>query len=347
MSSWALVNDMGGAAMLASVIVGEELGLYRAMADGEPVTAEELAAKTQCNPRLTREWLNAQAASGYVELRRDGTLRAAAGAGDGAGRRGLAGLRRRRRRRAGRMFIDKDKIVDAYRAATARSRWGDHHPCLFSGTERFFRPGYRANLVPAWLPALDGVVDKLERGAQGRRRRLRPRRVDDGDGAGVSRSSRVLRLRLPRAVDRDGARSAPREAGVADRVHVRGRQRQGLPGARLRPGLLLRLPARHGRSGRRRARTRARRSSRTAPCCWSSRSPTTRWRTNMQPGRPDVLRGVDVRSARRTRCRRRSGSALGAQAGEARLREVFIDAGFTRFRRATETPFNLVLEARP
>ena len=159
-----LVNDMGGAAMLASVIVGEELGLYRAMADGVALTADDLAAKTHCQPRLTREWLNAQAASGYVEYA-DGRFRlppeqAMALADEespvyvAGGAAVLAS-----------MFLDKDKIVTAMRGDGALS-WGDHHPCMFSGTERFFRPGYRANLVASWLPALDGVVDKLEQGAK-------------------------------------------------------------------------------------------------------------------------------------------------------------------------------------
>ena len=159
-----LVTDMGGAALMANVLVGEELGLYRAMADGSPTTPEALAGKAGCNPRLIREWLNAQAAAGYLEAS-DGKFRlpeeqAMALADEDSpvyvagGASVLASL-----------FLDKDKVVAAMRSNGALS-WGDHHQCLFSGTERFFRPGYRAHLVAEWLPALEGVVRKLEAGAR-------------------------------------------------------------------------------------------------------------------------------------------------------------------------------------
>jgi hypothetical protein len=159
-----LVNDMGGAAMLANVILGEELGLYRAMADSQPVTPEALADKTGCNPRLIREWLSAHAASGYME-HRDGQFRLpeeqamALAIEDSpvyiAGGVGVVAS----------FFHDKDKLVNAMRGDGALA-WGDHHPCMFSGTERFFRPGYKAHLVAEWLPALEGVVAKLEAGAK-------------------------------------------------------------------------------------------------------------------------------------------------------------------------------------
>ncbi len=159
-----LVNDMGGAAMLANVIVGEELGLYRAMADSQPISPEALAAKTTCNPRLVREWLSAHAASGYME-HLDGQFRLpeeqalALAVEDSpvyvAGGLGVVAS----------FFHDKDKLVKAMRGNGALS-WGDHHPCMFSGTERFFRPGYKGHLIAEWLPALDGVVAKLERGAK-------------------------------------------------------------------------------------------------------------------------------------------------------------------------------------
>ena len=158
-----LVTDMGGAAMIANVILGEELGLYRAMADSIPITPEALATKTGCNPRLIREWLHAQAAAGYIEqvegqfrlppeqalalAVEDSPVYVAGGAVV------LASL-----------FLDKDKLVAAMRSNGALA-WGEHHPSMFGGTERFFRPGYRAHLVSEWLPALEGVVPKLEAGA--------------------------------------------------------------------------------------------------------------------------------------------------------------------------------------
>src|SRR6516225_1214735 len=141
-----LITDMGGAAMIASVIVGEELGLYRAMADGVPITPEAHAAAgylehTDGQFRLPPEHALALADENSPVYVAGGAVVAAA------------------------FFHDKDKLVKAMRSDGALA-WGDHHPCMFAGTERFFRPGYRAHLVAEWLPALDGVVPKLEKGAK-------------------------------------------------------------------------------------------------------------------------------------------------------------------------------------
>ena len=161
-----LVADMGGAAMVASIIVGEELGLYRAMADGRPVTADELAARTECQPRLVLEWLNAQVASGYVEFA-DGAYRLpeeqalALAVEDSpvyiAGGAGVLAT----------LFLDKDKQVAAMRGDGAIS-WGEHHPCLFTAPSGSSDPGTRPTWSSTWLPALDGVTAKLEAGARSR-----------------------------------------------------------------------------------------------------------------------------------------------------------------------------------
>ena len=160
-----LVTDMGGAAMMAMVIVGEELGLYRAMADGKPVTADALATRSGCHPRLVREWLDANAASGYVEHDRR-RLPAAARAGHGARQRGLAGVRGARRRASSRRcFMDLDKLVPAMRA-TARSRGAiTIRACSTASRGSSARATTRTSST-TWLPALDGVVEKLERGAK-------------------------------------------------------------------------------------------------------------------------------------------------------------------------------------
>jgi len=209
-----LVVDMGGAAIMANVILGEELGLYRARADGEAVTPEQLAERTGCNARLVREWLNAQAASGYVEhdqgrfrlpeeqamalALEDSPVYVAGGASVLSS-----------------MYLDKDKLVAAMRGDGALS-WADHHPCLFSGTERFFRPGYRAHLVSEWLPALDGVVEKLEQGAKV---------ADIGCGHGAS--TVIMAQAFPKstflgfdfhAKSIEQARLRAEQGGVADRV---------------------------------------------------------------------------------------------------------------------------------
>lgn len=335
-----LVNDMGGAAMLASVIVGEELGLYRAMADGVSLTADDLAAKTHCQPRLTREWLNAQAASGYVEYA-DGRFRlppeqAMALADEespvyvAGGAAVLAS-----------MFLDKDKIVTAMRGDGALS-WGDHHPCMFSGTERFFRPGYRANLVASWLPALDGVVDKLEQGAKV---------ADVGCGHGAS--TIVMAQAYPRShfvgLDFHGAsietaKQRAVDAGVAERTRfvvadAKSYQERDFD-------LLCFFDCLHDMGdpvGAARHAYEALKAN--GSVLLVEPFANDRLEDNLNPvGRMFYAASTFVCTP--NSLSQEVGLGLGAQAGEARLRRVFLEAGFTQFRRATETPFNLVLEAR-
>ncbi len=336
-----LVNDMGGAAMLANVILGDELGLYRAMADGEPTTADELARKTGCNARLVREWLSAQAAAGYVEhseqmfrlpeeqamalAQEDSPVYVAGGASV------LASF-----------FLDKDKVVRAMRGDGGLS-WGDHHPCLFTGTERFFRPGYRAHLVSEWLPALEGVVPKLTRGAKV---------ADIGCGHGAS--TVIMAQAFPASyfdgydyhrMSIETAHRRAAEAGVGDRVAFAVASAKGFEG---RDYDLICF----------------------FDCLHDMGDPVGAARHALAALKPDgtvllvePFAGDDLAenanpvgrlyyAASTFICTPNSlsqevGLGLGAQAGEARLRSVFTEAGFTRFRRATQTPFNLVLEARP
>ncbi|NJM92969.1 MAG: methyltransferase domain-containing protein, partial [Rhodospirillaceae bacterium] len=161
-----LVNELGAAANAALVFTGDRLGLYRAMADGHPVTPDQLAARTGTNERLVREWLASQAASGFVTYdAREETFalspeQAAVFADDASvvnmtgGFHSLAAV-----------FADQPSLEQAFRTGKGVG-WSDRCNCLFCGVERFFRPGYRANLLTGWLPALDGVVQKLERGAK-------------------------------------------------------------------------------------------------------------------------------------------------------------------------------------
>src|SRR5215813_11128167 len=159
-----LVNDMGGAWMMAMVLIGDELGLYKAMADNQPVAGAELARRTGCNARLVREWLDANAAAGYLEAV-NGSYRlppeqAMALANEDSpvfvapGQSVLASC-----------FLDIEKILTAFRGDGAFP-WGEHHHRMFHGVEKFFRPGYQANLTTSWLPALEGMVAKLQSGAK-------------------------------------------------------------------------------------------------------------------------------------------------------------------------------------
>ena len=335
-----LVNDMGGAAMMASVIVGEELGLYRAMADGKLLSPEDLARKTNCNPRLVREWLSAQAASGYLEHEKglfrlppeqamalaheDSPVYVAGGAVVLAS-----------------MYLDKDKIVKAMRGGGALS-WGDHHPCLFSGTERFFRPGYRANLIPNWLPALDGVVPKLEQGGKvadvgcghGASTIVMARAFPKSIFVGIDFHAKSIAKAKQRAVEGGATSNVSFSQAAAKEYTERdfdlicffdclhdmgdpvGAARHAYRALKPEGTVLLVEPFAHDHLDQ-----------------------------NINPvGRMFYAASTFICTP--NSLSQEVGLGLGAQAGEARLRDVFMQAGFSRFRRATETPFNLVLEAR-
>ncbi|MBK8099897.1 MAG: methyltransferase domain-containing protein [Planctomycetes bacterium] len=335
-----LVTDMGGAALMATVLVGEELGLYRAMADGQPTSPEELAAKAACNPRLIREWLNTQAAAGYVETT-EGRFRlpaeqAMALADEDSpvyvagGASVLASL-----------FLDKDKVVAAMRGNGGLS-WGDHHQCLFSGTERFFRPGYRAHLVAEWLPALDGVVAKLRAGA---------RVADVGCGHGASTVIMAQAFPASRFFGFDfhapsitTARTRAGERGVVDRVTFEVANAQGYPANGY--DLICFFDCLHDMGDPVGAARHAREA--LAPdgtVLLVEPFAGDRLEENINPvGR--LFYAASTFICTPNSLSQKVGLGLGAQAGEARLRRVFMDAGFTRFRRATTTPFNLILEAR-
>ncbi|WP_426206559.1 methyltransferase domain-containing protein [Pseudomonas sp. TWP3-1] len=335
-----LVNDMGGAAMLANVILGEELGLYRAMADSLPISAESLAEKTACNARLLREWLSAHAASGYMEhldgkfrlpeeqalalAKEDSSVYVAAGLGVVAA-----------------LFHDKDKMVKAMRGSGALA-WGDHHPCMFSGTERFFRPGYKGHLIAEWLPALDGVVAKLEAGAKV---------ADVGCGHGAS--TVIMAQAYPNSRF-DGfdyhapsitvATQRAEEGGVSSRAKFFQGSAKNFPGEDY--DLVCFFDCLHDMGDPVGAAKHAYASLKDDGTVLL-----------VEPFANDTLDenitpvGRLFYAASTFICTPNSlsqevGLGLGAQAGEARLRKVFSEAGFRQFRRATQTPFNLILEAR-
>ncbi|MBI2747750.1 MAG: methyltransferase domain-containing protein [Burkholderiales bacterium] len=335
-----LVVDMGGAAIMANVILGEELGLYRAMADGSSLTPEELGQRTGCNARLLREWLSAQAASGYVEHAagrfRLPSEQAMALADENSpvyiagGAVVLAS-----------MYLDKDKLVAAMRGDGALS-WADHHPCLFSGTERFFRPGYRAHLVENWLPALEGVVQRLEKGAKV---------ADIGCGHGAS--TIILAQAFPESTFHgydfhdpsiEQARRRAADAGVESRVSFEKATAQGFAGRDF--DLVCFFDCLHDMGDPVGAARRAHAALKpdgtvllVEPFAGDSLD------ENLNPvGRLFYAASTCVCTP--NSLSQEVGLGLGAQAGEKRLRHVFMEAGFRHFRRATETPFNLVLEAR-
>ena len=238
-----MVGHMTGAALCFGVWLGDELGLYRALTEVETATADELADDVGCNQRLVREWLDGQVAGGLLTWDADSdrygiTPEATMALADDASPAFVA----RAMNAIGSVFIDLPKITDAFRGDGGLS-WGDHHQCLFSGTEWFFRTGYRAEL-PNWIAALDGVTDALGIGRDRRRHRVRSRRVGRGHGAALPHRTHH-RLRLPRNRRSTPHASVPTKPASASQATFTRRRRQELLG-HVRPDLLLRLPARHG-----------------------------------------------------------------------------------------------------
>jgi 2-polyprenyl-3-methyl-5-hydroxy-6-metoxy-1,4-benzoquinol methylase len=338
-----MLADMGAAASGALIIVGDKLGLYKALADSGPLTPGELAAKTGTAERYVREWLAAQAAAGYVEYDANGgrysmnaeqamTLANESSPVFVAGAFEVVAS----------MFKDEPKISAAFRTG-AGVGWHEHSQCLFRGTERFFRAGYAAHLVQEWLPALDGVVEKLQRGAQV---------ADVGCGHGAS--TIVMAKAFPSArftgFDYHGpsierARAAAREAGVESNCAFEVASAAGFPGKNY--DLVAFFDCLHD-MGDPVGVSRHVHESLLPDGVWMIVEPFAGDSVvdNLNPvGR--IFYAASTMICVPASLSQEVGLALGAQAGEARLRDVVSSAGFTRFRRATATPFNLVLEARP
>jgi SAM-dependent methyltransferase len=335
------VGDLGAAFSAVLVLLGDELGLYKALAKAS-LTPEELAEQTGTNERYVREWLGNQAAGGYVDFdAASGTYRLnevqALCLADPGGPVDLPGAYEIGRA----LFHTYPRVRDNFRSG-AGMEWGEHHPCLFHGTERFFRAGYNAHLIGEWLPALDGVVAKLGRGGKV---------ADIGCGHGAS--TVLMAAAFPttqfvgydyHAPSIDVARERAKVAGVknahfeqADATSYKGRDFD----------LIAFFDCLHDMADPDGAARHAKQALKDDGTCMVV-EPFAGDSTaeNLNPvGRvyyaASSMICVPVSLARH-------GPALGAQAGEARLRKVLVDAGgFSQMRRAAQTPFNIVLEARP
>jgi SAM-dependent methyltransferase len=337
------VGDLGAALSAALVVIGDRLGLYRAMRSGEPVSADQLAERTGTDPRYVREWLSNQAAGGYVTYDPDGEefflspeqSLALAQEGSPAFIPGAFQV-------ATAAIKDEEEIERAFQSGDGVG-WHEHHHDLFAGTERFFRPGYAANLVSSWIPALDGVQAKLERG---------DRVADVGCGHGAS--TILMAQAFPNSefigFDYHGpsiehARQAAVDAGLDDRVRFEVASAKEYPGGPYE--LVAMFDCLHDMGDPVGAAAHVR-DTLAPDGTWLIVEPYAddRLQDNMNPvGR--VYYGASTLICTPASRDQEVGLALGAQAGEARLRAVVTAGGFTRFRRATETPFNIVLEARP
>ena len=336
------VGDLGAAVHAGMVVIGEKLGLYKALAAG-PMTSLELSAKTGTDERYVREWLASQAAGGYVtydEKTRRFSLseeQAFTLANEdspaylpGAFELALGSL------------AAVPRITESFRSGAGMG-WHEHEEGVFHGCEKFFRPGYAANLVSSWLPSLERVLPKLEAGA---------RVADVGCGKGAS--TILMAKAFPNSQffgfdyhDQSiaGARESAKRQGVGDRVTFAVAPAKGYPGKDY--DLVTVFDCLHDMGD----------PAGASAHVLQSLKPDGTWMI-VEPFANDDLKDnlnpvgrvyYSFSTLLCTPCSRSQevGLCLGAQSGEARIREVVTSAGFSRFRRAAETPFNLVYEARP
>jgi len=338
-----MVGEMGAILNAPLVLIGDRLGIYKTLNRIGPATVTRLAQSTKLDERYLREWLAAQAASDYVTYNeKDETFslspeQAMVFAQDDSpffmpGAFEVAAA----------MFADEPKISDAFLTGKGVG-WHEHDARLFRGTERFFRPGYAANLVSSWLPALEGVVPKLEKGA---------RVADVGCGHGASTLLMAKAFPKSEFIGFDyhlpsiaRARQLAQEAGLSNRVTFETGSAKDFPGERF--DLVAFFDCLHD-MGDPAGAARHVHSTLAKDGTWMIVEPLAhdKFQQNLNPvGRvyyaASTMVCTPASRAQEVAC------CLGAQAGEARLREIVFEGGFSHMRRATETPFNMVLEARP
>ena len=337
-----LLGDLGATVSAALIHVGDRLGLYRALADAGPLSSVNLAERTGTSERYVREWLANQCASGYVEYQ-PATLtyllppeHAAVLADEDSQAFMVGGFEA-----AVGVYQILDKVEHAFRTDEGID-WGDHDSRMFCGVERFFGPAYRSHLVQEWLPALEGVQRKLEAGA----------RVGDV-GCGHGRAATLIAQAYPsstvvgidvHAASIEAARTGAVDAGVTDRVRFECASAQDYTSRDF--DLIAFLDCLHDMGDPHAAAAHAYQALREdGTLMLVEPMASDRLEDNLNPvGRTyygfSTLICTPASLAQRGRC------GLGAQAGEARLREILTRAGFRTVRRVAETPFNLILEAR-
>ncbi|MFN8490785.1 MAG: class I SAM-dependent methyltransferase [Caldilineaceae bacterium] len=337
-----MVTEMGAAFVGASVIIGDQLGLYKALAGGGAQTSTQLAERTGTTERYVREWLSGQAASGYIDYDAANqtfqmtTEQAMVFANADSPVLLTGGFHILQS-----VYNDVPRMTEAFRTGKGLG-WSEHCNCLFCGTAQFFGPGYRANLVASWLPTLDGVVPKLHAGGKV---------ADVGCGHGIS--TVLMAQAFPNSqffgfdyhpASIEQARAFAKEQNVANVTF-------DVAAAKSYPGqnydFVTFFDCLHDMGDPVGAAAHVRETL-NRNGSWMIVEPMAQdnLANNLNPvGR--VYYAASTMICLPTSLSQEVGLGLGAQAGEAKLREVVTKGGFTRFRRATETPFNLVLEARP
>lgn len=337
-----MVGDMGAAAIAPLVMIGDKLGLYRALAADGPISTETLAETTGTTERYVREWCAAQAGSGYIEYDAASgnfsmTPEQQAVFADSNSPACMTGGYYA----IGSMFIDEPKISHAFKSGEGVS-WGDHSDCLFCGTEKFFRPGYQASLIAEWLPALEGVTEKLEAGAK----------VAD-IGCGYGASTIVMAEAFPNSTfigfdfhDESIAQANNRakDAGLSN-LSFEVATAKNYPGKDY--DLVAYFDCLHDMGDPVGAAAHTHQALKpdgtmliVEPFAHDG------LKDNLNPvGR--MYYAFSTMICTPASISQEVGLALGAQAGPKRLEQVVRDGGFSKFKVATETPFNLIIDVRP
>ncbi|MGK4578732.1 class I SAM-dependent methyltransferase [Kitasatospora sp. HPMI-4] len=338
-----VVTDLGAVAAVPLALLGERLGLFRALVDGEAVTPVQLAERTKTTERNVREWLATMAASGYLTYEGGDRFRmapeqSAVFADENSPVFVLGGYQ---------SFLscgsagERERLERAFRDGRGVG-WHEHHPDLFTGTARFFRPGYAAHLVGEWLPALTGVVEKLRTGG----------RVADV-GCGLGHSAVMIGEAFPAALvtgfdnhgpSVDAARKLAAEIGAKDRVSFEVAGAKDFAGGPYE--LITFFDCLHDMGDPVGALAHSREQlAEGGSIMIVEPLAGDRLEENLNPlGR--AFYGASTLICTPVSQSQEVGRALGAQAGEERTRQVASEAGLTRFRRAAKTPFNTVYEAR-
>jgi 2-polyprenyl-3-methyl-5-hydroxy-6-metoxy-1,4-benzoquinol methylase len=337
------IVDFGATFCAALIRIGDKLGLYKALASGGPQTPAELAKRTGTAERYVREWLSAQAAGGYAtydsstgkfHLSEEQAFAMADESSPvflpGAFQCALAAVKA------------EEKLTERFKTGEGLG-WHEHHHELFVGTERFFRPGYAANLINTWIPALNGVDEKLKNGA----------RVADV-GCGLGSSTVLMAKSYPKSEfvgfdyhDKsiETAKQRAKDAGVGDRIRFEVAKAKDYPGKDY--DFVTFFDCLHDMGDPAGASAHVR-STLKRDGTWMIVEPFAgdKLEDNLHPiGR--AFYSASTLICTPASLAQEVGLALGAQAGEKRLREVVTSGGFSHFRRATQTPFNLIFEARP
>jgi SAM-dependent methyltransferase len=339
------VNEWGAAEGALLTFAGDRLGLFKAMAGAGSLTPEELAKKTGTQPRIIKEWLAAQAAGGFVTYNSaSGTYtlpeEQAFALTDENSPAYIAGFYQT----LVSLFKDQEKIIDAFQTGKGLG-WADHHHYLFEGTERFFKPNYVANLITSWIPALEDVEDKLRRGGGG------AKVADVGCGHGVSTilmakaypNSKIIGFDYHKPSIEWAKKQAQKE-GLKNIIFE-------VAGATDYPGddydLVTFFDCFHDMGNPAGAAKHVLHTLKKKDGTWMLVEPfaNDKVEDNLNPvGRVFYAASTMICVPASLN---ENGPALGAQAGEKRIKEIVTSAGFSKFRRAAETPFNLVFEGRP